>query len=1378
MTKPNDPNNNQNSPQNESVAEVSSQEIKSQIDLAAQLNNSLLEVVSNSEKIVDFTRTQSGLYMSLVDSFEKIQDAVEDMAINSEIITKNIEKAAMAVLGHLNAKNFETINKSLIKVSKTATDGITSQSQAFKGLSDKSEEFQDANKTLTEQMASNSKDLGSQQSKSQKEANKLKSAAKSINEGFDEMASQAKETSEEIEKLGGGFMAKIKGFMSIVTGGLGTLFNAMGTLVGAAKNFVTFSLSLPFTITSEAAKIGNVIRQDLVEVIQTSVEDLKDKFDLGSHIGEGIVSMGERGKQMLMAFQDPSSEMVKLFGEGAAGIANRNRFMGENVDALGEYSEIFGKSLMSNEKNLIRFTKMVKAFGFSGEDLKLLAIDATNNLNHINEQMELLGNALTTVSKEYGIDRKRLSKNVSILKKDIIQFGHLSYEEITRTAARMTHMKVKMEDAAAVFKKFSTFEDAANSVAMLSQTFGMNLNAMDLLQAKKPEEIFTMFRDAMDQTGRSFDDLNRFEKELMVQHTGMSAESLKALMNYRQMGYSYNEAVAKMNAEKPEAKQMEALKGLNSAVKEIQKVLTFDSPFKAFADGLMANMTLTGGLKDTVTSLSQGYQGIYTYAKGLSPDVWEGIVQPIELVLNVMTDIFNSKGFKKGLVASLKAVSNFVANIFGVTSEDVIFENLRSNVSSVLNNNKIESGVKDKFKAEIGGKISEALSAHKKELGAHITNLDSLIVSKDSLGIIKALKELSKKQDLPANTKEIVKKMAGQISTSLSTIEVKTNDNKIKKAYEGTADQFVKDIKRGLAYNEENASKLSGLSGNIMGAIIMGAGTGFVALLRLANDGIDAAGKFMEQSGDKQVNRVAEFLNVDPKKFEALGDGMNKALKSLFNKKGKLFSIAGWFIGGFTDMFRIIIDVFMNILGTSLKEMFGDIISFKVPPSQALNATKFDLKGQQIGAQRVTDSLKNNPDATLDATDVGSLTHVLESKIGSIKDQKTREVLLKALEAERATFMSSDNTQKDVKKLATFSSEMLKNIKGDKFVGDNIVSVTNKKGEKTNKYMTDQAYMQKAQKNINKFQNFFANSKVYKDLYKEEKIPVSPEKKFPKELINNKNVIRLLSDLDKKINLDDYLKYLNTFSVQKVVDRYKWSDNEDDKMRKFFGSLRSHVEGFDKKNFDKPHIKILKELTTSLFYDRSKFEQSNRIKTNKLKNLQRSNRLQNIYQDMLKGQTVKTTEASKPSLDKNKVSPTALNTKTATTATAQPPIKKEPAVTDSTKSKKATKKQVKEEKEKLQKKKEELKNAEPIKVKGPDATIDAKKMSKELVEKGNMVGELTNPANRQHLDTSTVRSKDLNTPDNNPPEPGKLSQPNSMHIPESSASDIAEFDLL
>ena len=77
-------------------------------------------------------------------------------------------------------------------------------------------------------------------------------------------------------------------------------------------------------------------------------------------------------------------------------------------------------------------------------------------------------------------------------------------------------MKVSVEDASNVFKKFNTFEDAANSVAMLSQTFGMNLDAMEIIQAENPIEIIDMFRNSMIATGRTFDELNRFEKEILT----------------------------------------------------------------------------------------------------------------------------------------------------------------------------------------------------------------------------------------------------------------------------------------------------------------------------------------------------------------------------------------------------------------------------------------------------------------------------------------------------------------------------------------------------------------------------------------------------------------------------------------------------------------------------------------------------------------------------------------------------------------------------------------------------------------------------------------------------------------------------------------------
>ena len=144
-------------------------------------------------------------------------------------------------------------------------------------------------------------------------------------------------------------------FMNIVKGGVGmfkTVIDSIGSLVGAATKFVKFSLTIPFTIAKEAAKLGGQIREDLVEVIGQSAEDLKENFDFESSIGQGIKDMTARGKGMLMAFQSPSSELVKLFGMGASGIANMIKELGTNIAAMGHFSELFGRSIMGDGKRL------------------------------------------------------------------------------------------------------------------------------------------------------------------------------------------------------------------------------------------------------------------------------------------------------------------------------------------------------------------------------------------------------------------------------------------------------------------------------------------------------------------------------------------------------------------------------------------------------------------------------------------------------------------------------------------------------------------------------------------------------------------------------------------------------------------------------------------------------------------------------------------------------------------------------------------------------------------------------------------------------------------------------------------------------------------
>ena len=1116
---PNDPNT-PNSPQAESVESVT----VNQVDLANELSQSLENININLESITNSTRSQSDLFISLIDSFEKIHDAVEEMADSSKKIADNIERAANSVLERFSERNFAIINKSLDKVANTAIGGITSQASAFTDLSKSSGDFQNKNKTLTESMSDSSKGLLSEQQKNKKEAEDLKNKVEDLNQTYDDIGETAERVAEQVENLSGGIYGTVKSLTSGITGALGAIFNSMSSLVGAAKEFFSFSLTLPFTITSEAVKLGNMIRTDLVEVIQTSVEAAKEKFDLGSHIGRGIVEMGERGKEMLMEFQNPASEMVKLFGYEASGIANRNAFMVENIAAMGHYSEIFGRSLMNNEQNLIRFTKLIKAFGFTGEDVKLLALDATNNLAHINVEMEQLGHVLTSVSNEYNIDRKRLAKNVMSIKRDIITFGHLSNEEITRTAAKITHMRVRLEDAAAVFKKFSTFEDAANSVAMLSQTFGMNLSAMELIQAKSPEQIFTMFRDAMHETGRSFEDLNRFEKELMAQHTGMSAESLKALMHYENLGYSYQEAVDKMNAERPEAKQMEALKGLNSAVKEIQKVLQFTSPFSAFADGIMSNATLTGSLKDTMVSLSKGYQGIYEYAKGLNPEVWRGIIEPIKLVLGVMTQIFESKGFKKGLLGALKSVSNFVARIFGVTSEDVVLENLKSSVTSVMQSDKLSQDQKDKFKNAIGTRITNALKNHKQELSLYSRDLPSLLKKQDTVGILDALQKISMRADIPDHIGKVVKTLTKMINDSFMTVKVAESDGNVKSASASVAQQFVREVEENLKQNEENLSKTANLSMKITGAIIMGAGTGFVALLKLVNDGIDAADNFLSQDSVKQTNLLAQYLHLEPERLVELGTGLNRGIRGLFNRKGKLFNLASWVVSGFSDMFEIIIDMFLHTLAGGLEGIFGDLFTYEPSARQKLNMTKFDPAAQQKGATSAIKSLSSGKEVK--GQDAGALSNMLTQKIETVKDEDTQNALRAALERQTEDFIDSDGGAKASRKLAFSSMSMLQNIKDGKYLGNNIIKDASGKITGIDEDITKSA--------LNFGNNFLKTLKgSYAGRFIESKFGLKLANEFSPSILSDYSTTSLLSHMNSDFNLNELLSVLNSFRIEK-----------------------------------------------------------------------------------------------------------------------------------------------------------------------------------------------------------------------------------------------------
>lgn len=451
----------------------------------------------------------------------------------------------------------------------------------------------------------------------------------------------------------------LKGFGKLVA-------NVFGTLKDLSVGYVKSIFSIPMKIASFAAGIGNKLRKLIVEEIGGASEDSKKLFDHSSSLGKSIANISNQAVSMIGAFTRTNSEATKLFGDAS----NYAKKQYEAVDSLGQFADLYGTQITKNTKATMYYERVQQKLGLTAEDNLYIAREAAKNGEALFEVHQRRIVALESTSKEFDLDSKRLSKNFNKLRVDITNFGHLSNNELMKVTARATELGIEAKSLTNIFAKFNTFESAATSAAQLSQVFGMNVDALDLIRAKDPMEIVDMFREAMYQTGRSFDDLNRHEKALMASQTGMSAEQLTIAMNFRTMGKSAKETRAAMAAATPEARQIKAMKEMSGAVKDFKKTLQFNNLFDAVSHGIENMIATNPKLAKSAMNISKGYEGISNFIQTLD-DVKDGGTNPIVEGLITLSETISNIGellagqeMKKALGGGIRAISNLANYLF------------------------------------------------------------------------------------------------------------------------------------------------------------------------------------------------------------------------------------------------------------------------------------------------------------------------------------------------------------------------------------------------------------------------------------------------------------------------------------------------------------------------------------------------------------------------------------------------------------------------------------------------------------------------------------------------------------------------------------------
>ena len=466
-----------------------------------------------------------------------------------------------------------------------------------------------------------------------------------------------------LKTIGSIIGSTIKGVVAIGTGITKFIVGSLSSVLTATAKVSKFLVTLPVGIANRASDLGNKLRQELVEVIGQASENTKEYFDLLSNGGKSMTQLRGIAEGSLLSFQSVNSTMTKLFGFGVQGAAAMISEVSQGITNMGIYADVFADSTTKSATSIEFFTRMTKGMGMAADDIAYVMRDAAKNGEHYYVTMTRMKEASDAASYEFGVNRKILSKNFFQLRKDITNFGHLSEIELMKVAAKATQMGVEMKDLAGIFNKFGTFEDAANSAALLSQTFGMNIDALQLIRAEDPMEIVEMFRQSMLATGRSFEDLNRHEKSLMASHTGMSVEVLKTTLNYRTLGKSYEEIKKIMNDQKPEERQIRAMKDMSSSMKEQLKIMQKKDFFTAFLDGLTNTIMYSGKLGQTIRKVSKNMENFYEEGLRIKKKDLDEILGPFDEILNTINNAFSKESLKNLKNTAIKNIKEFVKDI-------------------------------------------------------------------------------------------------------------------------------------------------------------------------------------------------------------------------------------------------------------------------------------------------------------------------------------------------------------------------------------------------------------------------------------------------------------------------------------------------------------------------------------------------------------------------------------------------------------------------------------------------------------------------------------------------------------------------------------------
>ena len=219
-----------------------------------------------------------------------------------------------------------------------------------------------------------------------------------------------------------------------------------------------------------------------------------------------------------------NAQALAFFGVGASDLVSQ-------VTTLVPLFTDFTRLSKNSQRDIAETGALLEKNGVSAQDFATGIQLSTKAMAMTSEQASATQRDLADFATIIGVTPQQMSADFAGAGASLAKFGSDGVRAFKDLAITSKATGLSIEKLLRVTEKFDTFEGAAEQAGMLNAALGGNfVNAMDLLMETDPASRFEMIRDAIMDTGLTFDDMSYFQRKFYAEAAGLDDVNDLALL--------------------------------------------------------------------------------------------------------------------------------------------------------------------------------------------------------------------------------------------------------------------------------------------------------------------------------------------------------------------------------------------------------------------------------------------------------------------------------------------------------------------------------------------------------------------------------------------------------------------------------------------------------------------------------------------------------------------------------------------------------------------------------------------------------------------------------------------------------------------------------